>query len=864
MWHNLTVDEVKAKLNTDITKGLTNEEAAARLEKNGANALSEGKKKNLFLKFLEQFKDFMIIILLIAAALSVITEKEWTDATIILIIVIVNAIIGLVQESRAEKALEALKKMSAPLAKVLRDKTVLTIEASLLVQGDVIILEAGDFVPADARLIEAVNIKSEESALTGESLPVEKTASAVEGEVPLGDRINMVFSTSSITNGRARAIVVETGMNTEVGKIADLLMSGKEEKTPLQKELNKVGKLIGIGVLIICAIIFGVSVLRPNHENILELFSTAVGLAVAAIPEGLPAIVTIVLAMGVSRMVARGAIVKKLPAVETLGSASVICSDKTGTLTQNKMTVVNVFAMAKNESLTLEYGSLCNDTRLIVEGGNVEVQGDPTETAIVSKAYAEGKNKNVLDENSPRVLEIPFDSTRKLMTTVHKVEGGYVSITKGAPDILIELSHTVSDDGEKPIKDYKDKLINANDEMAGKALRVLGVAYKKLTSLPENIEELETQLTFLGLIGMIDPPRPEVIDAVRKCSEAGIRPVMITGDHKITAIAIAKEIKIFRDGDLAITGADLDKISDADLDRDIEKYSVFARVSPENKVRIVQAWQAKGQIVAMTGDGVNDAPALKTAEIGCAMGITGTDVSKGAADMILTDDNFATIVKAVEEGRGIFSNIKKAINFLLSSNIGEVLTVFTATMIGLASPFVAKQLLWVNLVTDSFPALALGVEPVEKGIMQQKPRNAKKSIFSGRLLVDIIWQGVMIGALALSAYLIGLYVFDRAGSGHIHASTMAFAVLAFSQLFHAFNIRSTESIFKMGILSNKSMVWAFIISAALQFVVMLVPPIQKVFEVAPLSAKEWLIVAILSITPVIICEIVKLFRRMGK
>lgn len=693
--------------------------------------------------------------------------------------------------------------------------------------------------------------------MTGESVPVSKSAiPSLPEECALGDRKNMVVSSTVITNGRATCVVTATGMDTEVGRIANMLMGEEEGQTPLQKKMAEISKTLSIICLAVCVVMFGVGLLYSRP--ILEIFMTAVSLAVAAIPEGLAAVVTIVLALGVQRMVKRNAIIKKLPAVETLGCASVICSDKTGTLTQNKMTVVDVWTVEGEERpLALTIGCLCNDTVLTYEGGGFKTTGDPTETAFVDIAMKEGLDKNKLEQTMPRVAELPFDSDRKLMSTVHPTEGGYRVMVKGAPDVLLRRCGL---DGQKA-----KAAIQRNEEMAARALRVLGVAYKDVESVPEELttETLETGLTFVGLVGMIDPPRMEVKQAVAECYAAGIRPIMITGDHKLTAVAIARELDIFRDGDQAITGADLDAMSQKVLENNIEQYAVYARVSPEHKMRIVQAWQARGKVVAMTGDGVNDAPALKAADIGCAMGITGTDVAKGAADMILTDDNFATIVHAVEQGRGIYANIKKSIQYLLSCNIGEIIIIFIATVFNFRQmPLVPIQLLWLNLVTDSLPALALGMEPVEAGIMKQKPRNPKDSVFAHGFAFSMIFYGILVGLITLVAYLLGEYVMSDPAVADATANTMAFATLVFCELTRAFAVRSEHlSIFQIGLLSNKTMNKAFVVGLVLQLAVLLIPFLQPVFHISTLTGPEWLVVVGLSLVPLIVSEIAKVFKR---
>ena len=760
-WFNKTVDETVNELKTNEESGLTTEEVNTRKEKYGLNELAKKKKKSTFVKFLEQFKDFMIIVLIISAVISgIVGVKQeglsgMTDTIIILVVIIANAIIGVLQENKAEKSLEALQKLSSHVAKVMRNGKLLTIPSRELVPGDVVILETGDYVPADLRIIEAVNLKSQEASLTGESVPVEKMAARIEDEkVGIGDRINMLFASSLITYGRGKAIVVETGMNTEVGKIANIINSAEEGETPLQTKLNKLGKTLGIVALIICFVIFGIGLLYG--KDVIEMFLTAVSLAVAAIPEGLPAVSTIVLAIGVQRMVKKNAIVKKLPAVETLGSATVICSDKTGTLTQNKMTVEKIYYNDKvfkvkdfkrdlcDEDLNkLIYASmLCNDTKITESD---KLAGDPTETALVDLGF-KLDYEGTLYGQYPRVQEIPFDSDRKLMTTVNESNGKYIVYTKGGVDELLArcTKYIINGEIKNDLKEFKERIKEVNNEMASSALRVLAMAYKELDHKPTNEEmnSMESDLIYIGMVGMIDPPRLEVKDAVAKCKKAGIKTVMITGDHKVTAIAIAKTLGILENEDEAITGLELEEMSQEELEKNVRKYSVYARVSPEHKVRIVKAWQANGEIVAMTGDGVNDAPSLKIADIGCAMGVVGTDVAKEAADVILTDDNFATVVSAVEEGRRIYDNILKAIQFLLSSNIGEIVTLFVAILItpwlsskfgidiNLIQTLLPIHLLWINLVTDSLPALALAVDPAEADVMERKPLKHKgRSIY---------------------------------------------------------------------------------------------------------------------------------------
>ena len=899
-WFHKSVKEVIKTLNTDEEKGLSQEEVSKRYEKYGKNELKAKPKKSLFVKFLEQFKDFMIIVLIIAAIVSGIVgihEGEGiADTIIILIVVVVNAIIGVAQESKAEKSLEALQKLSSHVAKVIRDGKLVVVQSSELVPGDIVVLDTGDYIPADLRIIEAVNLKSQESALTGESVPVEKISDAIEDEnIGLGDRKNMLFSSSLVTYGRGKGIVVETGMKTEVGKIAEMINETKDEATPLQVKLNNLGKTLGIVALSICAVIFVVGLLYG--KSALNMFMTAVSLAVAAIPEGLAAVSTIVLAIGVQRMVKRNAIVKKLPAVETLGSASVICSDKTGTLTQNKMTVKKVFANGElinledikdfNEELRQLFQAqmLCNDTKVAEDG---TLSGDPTETALVDM----GNRANFNLEKYPRIAEIPFDSDRKLMTTVHKLEGEnkFIVYTKGGVDELLKCCTTYAKNGEieSDLNNYKQRIQECNKTMAEGALRILAAGYKIInhTISDEDMKKLESGLTFVGMVGMIDPPREEAKEAVKKCITAGIKTVMITGDHKLTAIAIAKELGILQNESEAVTGNELENMTDEELKQKVRNISVYARVSPEHKVRIVKAWQANGEIVAMTGDGVNDAPALKKAEIGCAMGIVGTDVAKEAADVILTDDNFATVVSAVEEGRRIYNNILKAITFLLSSNIGEIVVLFLALLLTpvFASAFgiphelinelevlLPVQILWVNLVTDSLPALALAYDPADKGIMKKKPMKNTKGIFTKGMTWRIIYQGIMIGLLTLSAFIIGLATTTEPMQGLSLAETkievgqtMAFITLALSELVHVFNIRnSKESIFKSNPFNNRILLLAILVSAALMFIVLLVPSLTSIFGIVRLPLHNIEETALLVIAPLVIVEIFKLLKING-
>lgn len=905
IFHSEIPEKIIQELNSNQVTGLTSEQVKTKRGQFGENKLREKKKKTNFQRFLDQFKDIMILILLAAAAISFIVAcvekepKEFLEPVLILLIVILNAVMGVMQESKAEKALDALKNLSAPHARVVRNGEEQKIEATDLVPGDIIRLEAGDFVPADARLLKSSSLKSEESALTGESVPSEKDASVlVTEDAPLGDRTNIIFSGCSITYGTATAVVTATGMNTEMGKIANLLDTEEETQTPLQVKLTQLGKYLGILALAACAIIFIVGL--SNGIPALDIFMTAVSLAVSAIPEGLPAIVTIVLSIGVQRMVKKNAIIRRLPAVETLGSASIICSDKTGTLTQNRMTLVSAYydGMDKPEAIIsekmifsdiapiktsvtekvnitddialtennpsdfyntlnrtrnsqnicklLQYGTLCSDGSVIMKDNEEQHIGDPTETAIVLAAYKNGFTKEELNQKYPRLAEIPFDSDRKLMTTVNLIDGKNIVIVKGAFDCMTPLC----------IKGDLERAREINEQMSSNALRVLAIAYREIDTVPENptSEELEKNLIFLGLVGMIDPPRPEAKDAVAICRKAGIKPVMITGDHVVTASAIAEELGILETGDDAITGAELDSMTDSELDSRVENISVYARVSPENKIRIVKAWQRKNQVVSMTGDGVNDAPALKAADIGCAMGITGTDVAKGAADMTLTDDNFATIVDAVREGRGIYDNIRKVVGFLLGTNIGEVITVFVAMLLWHKSPLLSMQLLWINLVTDSLPAIALGMEPVENNIMDRKPKSKKEGLFAHGFGIRTVLQGVMFGLLTLIAFKTGENVTETLEGGQ----TMAFMVLSLSQVIQAFNMRSEQSLFKIGFFTNRNLNLAAFVSVLLVLLVMFTP-LAGAFGLVRLSGKLYLIGLALIFVPVLVIEFSKAF-----
>ncbi len=862
-YHSKDKREVLQELDVQEARGLSTGEVQKRREKFGENRLRAKKAKSNLERFAEQFKDVMILILLAAAAVSFVVAcvegdtEGFFEPLLILLIVVVNAIMGVMQESRAEKALEALKNMSAPHARVLRDGTESIIDASELVPGDIIRLEAGDFVPADARLLRSVSLKSEESALTGESVPSEKEASACPKEdAPIGDRSNMVFSGCSITYGTAVAVVTATGMDTEMGKIANLLEGADDGQTPLQKRLAQLGKYLGILALAACAIIFVVGL--ASGLEVMEMFMTSVSLAVSAIPEGLPVIVTIVLSIGVQRMVKKNALIRRLPAVETLGSASVICSDKTGTLTQNRMTLVETYLDGQSHSEKLEVlpsekvkqllcmGTLCCDGSVVFDGEKEQHIGDPTETAIVLAAHKNGMPKEELAKTYPRLAELPFDSDRKRMTVVCRMDGKLIAIVKGAFDGMEPLC--TSGDLEQARR--------ITEEMSERALRVLAVAYKEIDSIPtgDAMKSLESDLHFYGLVGMIDPPRPEAKAAVARCRKAGIKPVMITGDHVVTASAIAKELGIMKKGDRAVTGAQVDAMTDSELDAQVENIAVYARVSPENKIRIVKSWQRKGQVVAMTGDGVNDAPALKAADIGCAMGITGTDVAKGAADMTLTDDNFATIVDAVREGRGIYANIRKVVGYLLGTNIGEVVTVFTAMMLWHKTPLLSMQLLWINLVTDSLPAIALGMEDVEPEVMEQKPKPKSEGLFAHGLGVRIVLQGFMFGLLTLVAFWIG----EKATGTLEGGQTMAFAVLSLSQVIQAYNMRSEHSLFVIGAFTNKKLNQAALLSIVL-VVAVLFTPLRIPFGLVTLSWQLYVAALGLILVPLFVMECSKAF-----
>ena len=862
MWYAKDIREVERNLKTNIRQGLNEKEAEKRKEQFGENKLADKKKESIIIKFLKQFNDFMIIILIIASIISAIVAKldgsgDYIDSIIIIAIVIFNSIMGLVQEAKAEKSLEALKSMTAPVSKVKRNGRIVAIKGTNVVPGDIICLEAGNYVPADARLISCSNLKVEESSLTGETVPILKDANVIlKKEVAIGDTINMVFSSTIVVNGHGEAIVTETGMNTKVGKIAKMMINDEAPQTPIQKKLAEVGKTLGIGCLIICILIFIIGLLKKISP--IEMFMTSVGLAVAAIPEGLPAIVTIMLSIGVTKMAKKNSIIRKLPAVETLGSSSVICSDKTGTLTQNKMKVVELVtnkenATEKEQEYLLELGSMCTDANIEIENGVKTATGEPTEIAIVNKALEKNIDKQRLYQEMERIKDIPFDSTRKMMSTIHKNMGMYRIITKGAPDVILSKCSKIKD-GNNIIEingAAKRKIEALNNKMADKALRVIAVAYKEEKSIPNKIDTntIENNLIFVGLIGMVDPPREGVKEAVETCRKAGIKTVMITGDHIVTAKAIAKELGILKMNDLAITGKELDCISEEQLSKNIMKYSVFARVSPEHKVRIVKAFRKTGAVVAMTGDGVNDAPALKNADIGIAMGLNGTDVAKNAADMVLADDNFITIVEAVKEGRTIFDNIRKAIHFLIATNIGEIVTIFMGLVLGLKSPLLAIQLLWINLVTDSLPAIALGLEKPDKDIMNKKPRESKKGIFADGLWNQIFVEGIMLGMLTLVAFSLGNSMF-----GLEVGRTMAFVSLGMLEIIHSFNIKSEKSIFESGLFDNKYLMGALILGIIMQVAVVVIPQVAEVFKLVPLNKIQWLYTFLISISPLIIME----------
>ena len=882
-WYTKSIGATLAELETDTDAGLTSAEAQKRLQQYGPNKLKEKKPKSTFVLFLEQFNDYLIYILLAAAVISVLLG-EVSDAIIILVVVLINAIVGVAQESKAEKAIEALKKLSSPHAIVVRDGRQEEIDASGVVPGDLVVVDAGRTIPCDLRWIETVNLKVEEASLTGESVPVEKDASYIaEADASLGDRLNMGYLSTTATYGRGRGIAVATGMETELGTIAEMLESEPQEQTPLQIKLDDFGKKLGTGILILCGVMFllglGEELIKHGtiaKGSVFELFLTSISLAVAAIPEGLPAIVTIVLAMGVQVMSKENAIVRRLPAVETLGSVTMICSDKTGTLTRNKMSVTafasdgvegDISLLDKDRRahrLMLEAMSYCNDATI-----GAQVTGDPTEIALLEIADQQGIEKAKLLATAPRVGEVPFDSDRKMMSTVHGGQGGRFVMTKGAVDQLLKKCDSYYLDGKEiPLDaEARAKILGSCDAMAAKALRVLGAAWRPvIDDEPLDGGMVENHLCYLGAVGMIDPPRLEVRDSIAACHKSGIGVAMITGDHKATALAIARELGVADKEEDALSGSEIDQLDDAQLAEKVKHVRVFARVSPEHKVRIVKAFKANGHIVSMTGDGVNDAPSLKVADIGVAMGITGTDVAKGAADMILTDDNFATIVRAIETGRNIYSNIRKAVLYLVSCNAGEIVSVFSAVLFGYPIPLLPIHILWINLITDTFPALALGMDPGDPNVINEKPRDPNEGLFARGRKQSLVLNGVLIGVLAIAAFFIGMARGGAEGASDAAAlqlgRTMAFATLSLSQLFHAFNLRSqTKSIFQIGVFSNHKLVGAFLLGLVLQVFVIAVPPAARFFKVVSLDITEWLIVAALSLFTITVNEIVKIFLR---
>lgn len=879
IFYNKTVEQTAAALNTDISVGLSEEDVKLRIEKYGLNELTGKKLKSFWIVFFDQFKSFMIIVLIIAAIISgvvgIMEGEGLLETYIILGILIVNAFIGAYQEIKAESSLEALKKLAAPETKIIRNGNTAQIPSSQLVPGDIVVLETGSIVPADIRLCETANLKIQESSLTGESVAVDKTNEIILGDnIALGDQKNMAFSSGMVTYGRGKGIVAATGMQTQVGQIANMLQNAEETKTPMSIRLEKLGKVLGIGALVICIVIFIVGILYGN--SVLSMFMLAVSLAVAAIPEGLPAVSTVALALGVQRLVKKNAIIRTLPSVETLGSATIICSDKTGTLTQNKMTVVEAYVNHKLDAINRENLSqqlndeekglviasmLCADAEMSVAAdGTLAYTGDPTETALLDFGIIYHLKKNELDSQYPRLGEVPFDSERKRMSTINQSGNDFQVHVKGGVDEVLSVCNQIMLNGEvKPISEEDIiKIVQANEQMAKEALRVLAVAYKPISAFPSkvSVDQVESHLIFLGLIGMIDPARPEAVKAVEQCRTAGIKPVMITGDHKITAVAIAKQIGIFQEGDIAITGNELEKLTDEELQKNVHLYSVYARVAPEHKVRIVKAWQFNNQIVSMTGDGVNDAPALKQADIGAAMGIVGTDVAKGAADMVLTDDNFATIVTAVKEGRRINDNIMKAIQFLLSTNVGEIFLLLITSIFNMGVPLLSIHILWINLVTDSLPALALTMDPAENNIMNRKPNNTSSGFLTKGIIWRILYQGIMIGSLPLIAFLYG-----KEHSGLPLAQTMAFATLCFAQLTQVTNVHSAvKSTFTHNPLKNKMLILAILISFVMAFIVLIVPSIREIFQLVELNWMQWKIVIALSLAPIVIVE---LFKALG-
>ena len=866
-YYNHSVEEVSKEFQTDAERGLSPDEIASRLEKYGKNMLIQKKGRPFIVMFLEQFKSFLIILLIIAAVISgvmgVRTGEGLLDTYIIMGILLLNAFIGAYQEYQAQKSMDALKKMAAPMAKVVRGGESYIVNVEDVVPGDVVVLEVGDIVPADIRLSESVNMSIQESSMTGESVPVEKSPDTIaEKEVPLGDRKNMAFSSGVVTFGRGKGIVVGTGMNTEIGKIANMLNRDSDTQTPMQVRLEKLGKVIGIASIVICAVIFLIGVLygRP----VISMFMVAISLAVAAIPEGLPAISTIILSMGVRRMARHNAIIRKLPSVETLGCTTVICSDKTGTLTKNQMTVVEDYAVSGNIDRLVSIAVLCCDAKLVKNSdGTTTKVGDPTEIALIDLGAKQGVVKDALEVSCPRVGEVAFDSSRKRMTTINRMEDGTLraNVKGGLDEILSACDRIETADGVREIttSDIVD-LQKRNETMAESALRVLAMAYRPMDEVSSEMEVVERNLIFVGMVGMIDPEREEVIGAIAECRSAGIRPVMITGDHKVTALAIAKKIGIFQEGDLAITGTDLEKLDDAYFDANVDKYSVYARIAPEQKERIVTAWQKRGEIVAMTGDGVNDAPALKKADIGVSMGITGTEVAKDASDMVLQDDNFVTIVSAVSEGRRIYDNILKTILFLLSTNLGEVVLLFITSIFNMGIPLLPIHILWINLVSETFPALALSLDPAAKDVMSKSPRGKGKQFMDRGMIWRISYQGLMVTAITLTAFIIG-----KNQGGEALGQTMAFASLIMAKLVHAGNLHSnTESRFKFNILNNKPLIFALLMSLVLTLAVLLIAPLMSAFEFVSMSPNQWGIIVLLAFVPLVVVELFKALKWNGR
>ena len=866
-YYNHSIEEVSNEFQTDAERGLSPDGIAARIEKYGKNTLVQKKGRPFIVMFLEQFKSFLIILLIIAAVISgvmgVRTGEGLLDTYIIMGILLLNAFIGAYQEYQAQKSMDALKKMAAPMAKVIRGGESYIVNVEDVVPGDIVVLEVGDIVPADIRITESVNMSIQESSMTGESVPVEKSPETIaETEVPLGDRKNMAFSSGVVTFGRGKGIVVGTGMNTEIGKIANMLNRDSETQTPMQVRLEKLGKVIGIASVLICVVIFIIGVLYGR--DIVGMFMVAVSLAVAAIPEGLPAISTIILSMGVRRMARHNAIIRKLPSVETLGCTTVICSDKTGTLTKNQMTVVEDYAVSGNIDRLVSIAVLCCDAKVVKNSdGTTTKVGDPTEIALIDLGAKQGVLKDALESRCPRVGEVAFDSSRKRMTTINRMEDGSLraNVKGGLDEILSVCDRIETADGVREIttSDIVD-LQKRNETMAESALRVLAMAYRPMDEVSSEMEVVERNLIFVGMVGMIDPEREEVIGAIAECRSAGIRPVMITGDHKVTALAIARKIGIFQEGDLAITGTDLEKLDDAYFDANVDKYSVYARIAPEQKERIVTAWQKRGEIVAMTGDGVNDAPALKKADIGVSMGITGTEVAKDASDMVLQDDNFVTIVSAVSEGRRIYDNILKTILFLLSTNLGEVVLLFITSIFNMGIPLLPIHILWINLVSETFPALALSLDPAAKDVMSKSPRGKGKQFMDRGMIWRISYQGLMVTAITLTAFIIG-----KNQGGEALGQTMAFASLIMAKLVHAGNLHSnTESRFKFNILNNKPLIFALLMSLVLTLAVLLIAPLMSAFEFVSMNLNQWGIIVLLALVPLVVVELFKAFKWNGR